>query len=197
MKQSSLAETLRVLRARRDLTITDAARLIGITRETLRDLEHGTRNPYYPTLEKIAGAYGVSVEELMLPATEEEPASPKAESPPQSPFPDAKAGGTGLDNVIEKLRMFSRDELRQITYAVSEDGVPHLPEGVSPEDAYKFAEDELLLESRIPFARAWEALPYVSPMLVKEAEAWSARVRQLRMEREMRKGSAANSDTAS
>lgn len=69
MKDTALlAENLRVIRARRNLNISEASQLIGITRETLRDLELGARNPYYPTLKKIADAYSVPVEELLAPS---------------------------------------------------------------------------------------------------------------------------------
>ena len=76
---ASLAENLRVLRARQNLNVTEASKKIGITRETLRDLELGTRNPYYPTLRKIAAAYGVPVEGLLLAPTEEH--APLGEAP--------------------------------------------------------------------------------------------------------------------
>jgi transcriptional regulator with XRE-family HTH domain len=76
--QGSLAEKLRVLRARMGLSLTEAAARAGVTRDTLSDLEHGKRHPYMPTLTKIAGGYGVPVEELL-----EEPvlATGKAEAP--------------------------------------------------------------------------------------------------------------------
>src|SRR5215207_10309522 len=122
MKQSSLAETLRVLRARQDLTITEACSRIGITRETLRDLEHGTRNPYYPTLEKIARAYGVTVEELMLPAHEEEPVealSGKDEAPEESGPPLVKDSAAHmkfrLSIEAHAVRVVIRDALRRVS----------------------------------------------------------------------------------
>jgi transcriptional regulator with XRE-family HTH domain len=81
MMQGSLAEKLRVLRARRGLSLTEAAGRAGITRDTLSDLEHGKRHPYMPTLSKIAAGYGVPVEELL-----EEPAlAGKAEAPTPGP----------------------------------------------------------------------------------------------------------------
>jgi XRE family transcriptional regulator, regulator of sulfur utilization len=92
LMDTSLAETLRVLRARQDLTVKDAASKIGITRETLRDLEHGRRNPFYPTLEKIATAYGVTVEELMLPARKEEPTGEPALSGKAEALREARVG---------------------------------------------------------------------------------------------------------
>ena len=61
MIQSTLAEALRVIRARKGLTLAEASELIGVNRHTLRDLELGKREPYGPTLRKLASGYGVSV----------------------------------------------------------------------------------------------------------------------------------------
>ena len=69
MMQGSLARKLRILRAERGLTQERAAGVIGITPETLSDLERGKRRAYGPTLSKIAKGYGISVGELI-----EEPA---------------------------------------------------------------------------------------------------------------------------
>ena len=65
MMQGSLAERLRILRARKGLTLTEASERIGITRHTLRSLERGGQEPHYPTLRKIADGYSVPVEELL------------------------------------------------------------------------------------------------------------------------------------
>jgi len=65
MMQRSLAERLRILRAREGLTLTEASERIGITRHTLSSLERGGQEPHYPTLAKIAKGYGVPVEELL------------------------------------------------------------------------------------------------------------------------------------
>jgi transcriptional regulator with XRE-family HTH domain len=77
MIQSTLAEALRVIRARKGLTLAEASELIGVNRHTLRDLELGKREPYGPTLRKLASGYGVSVEELL---NVEAPA-PKGDAP--------------------------------------------------------------------------------------------------------------------
>jgi transcriptional regulator with XRE-family HTH domain len=69
MMHGSLAERLRVLRARQGLSLTEASKRAGITRDTLSDLERGKRHAYMPTLAKIAEGYGVPVDELL-----EEPA---------------------------------------------------------------------------------------------------------------------------
>ena len=65
MMQGSLAERLRILRARQGLTLTQASERIGITRHTLSSLERGGQEPHYPTLRKIAVGYGVAVEDLL------------------------------------------------------------------------------------------------------------------------------------
>jgi transcriptional regulator with XRE-family HTH domain len=65
MMQGSLADKLRILRAREGLTVTEASERIGINRHTLRSLELGGQEPHYPTLRKIADGYGVPVEELL------------------------------------------------------------------------------------------------------------------------------------
>src|SRR5829696_2030174 len=77
MMQGSLAERLRVLRARQGLSLTEASKRAGITRDTLSDLERAKRHAYMPTLAKIAKGYGVPVEELL----EEPVLAGKAEAP--------------------------------------------------------------------------------------------------------------------
>jgi transcriptional regulator with XRE-family HTH domain len=86
MMQSSLARKLRVLRAERGLTQRAASAQIGVTKETLSDLERGLRHPHDVTLSRIARGYGVPVEELL-----EEPAlASKAEAPPETGPAEAK-----------------------------------------------------------------------------------------------------------
>jgi transcriptional regulator with XRE-family HTH domain len=80
MMRGSLAERLRVLRAQRGLSLTEAAGRAGIQRQTLAFLERGERRPHTPTLAKIAAAYGVPVEELL--ELEEPALAGKAEAPP-------------------------------------------------------------------------------------------------------------------
>jgi transcriptional regulator with XRE-family HTH domain len=65
MMQGSLAEKLRVLRARQGLTLIEAAEKTGVGRDTLSNLERGRSHPVMPTLAKIAKGYGVPVEELL------------------------------------------------------------------------------------------------------------------------------------
>jgi DNA-binding XRE family transcriptional regulator len=84
MMQESLGHRLRVLRARRGLTLREAAARTGVAKETISDVERGIRHPHDVTLAKIADGYGVDVEELL-----EEPevalsGPPKADSPPDT-----------------------------------------------------------------------------------------------------------------
>jgi transcriptional regulator with XRE-family HTH domain len=71
MTQEALARKLRVLRAERGITLDEAEKLTGVTRETLGALEHGQRGAYTSTLEKVAAGYGTTVSALL----EEEPGS--------------------------------------------------------------------------------------------------------------------------
>ena len=89
-KAEALAERLRLLRARRGLTQTETARRAGIPRQLLSGLERMTRpRPEPATLEKLATALGVTVEQLRgheaLPepgATDQSPATTDEPDPP-------------------------------------------------------------------------------------------------------------------
>jgi transcriptional regulator with XRE-family HTH domain len=78
VRREPLAARLRVLRARLGLSMTDAAELAGVQRQTLARLERGEAKPHDYTLSKIAGAYGVDVADLL---TDEEPAPLSPETP--------------------------------------------------------------------------------------------------------------------
>ncbi len=60
-----IAVKLRVLREERGLTQKEAAKLANVSQVTLIRLESGKRDPYMPTVTKIARAYGVPLEELV------------------------------------------------------------------------------------------------------------------------------------
>lgn len=81
MMQGSLAERLRVLRAQRGLSLTEASEMLGVNRHTLRDLELGKREPYGPTMRKIAAGYNVPTARLL----EAEEPVPLGEAPPPGP----------------------------------------------------------------------------------------------------------------
>lgn len=64
---------LRELRINRGLSVTDAAREIGISRRTLGEVERGPRRPHASTAFKIANFYGYKVTEIW-------PLEPQAEA---------------------------------------------------------------------------------------------------------------------
>src|SRR5215217_3268717 len=102
MTQESLAMRLRVLRAERALSLTEAAERAGIQRQTLALLERGGRHPHEPTLAKIAKGYGVPVDELL----EEPVPAGKAEAPPE------QAGQNALTAKIVEIQDTYQSRLR-------------------------------------------------------------------------------------
>ena len=83
-RNDKIAEALRVLRARRALSIREAASRAKVSRDTLSALEKGEQTPNVPTLRKLAQSYGVSFEELLAAAVEEPQTVPKGEAPTTS-----------------------------------------------------------------------------------------------------------------
>ena len=83
-RNDKIAEALRVLRARRALSISKAAKDAEVSRDTLSALEKGEQTPNVPTLRKLAQYYGVSFEELLAAAVEEPQLVPKGEAPTTS-----------------------------------------------------------------------------------------------------------------
>jgi DNA-binding XRE family transcriptional regulator len=65
MMPAPIAVKLRVLREQRGLTHKEAAKLANVSHWTLIYLESGRRDPYMPTVTKIARAYGVPLEKLV------------------------------------------------------------------------------------------------------------------------------------
>jgi transcriptional regulator with XRE-family HTH domain len=80
----TLATALRALRARRGVTLAEAAKEIGIRRESLGHIERGVQKPHTATLGKIANYYSVDVEELL----EEESLAGKAEGSGEEAEPE-------------------------------------------------------------------------------------------------------------
>jgi transcriptional regulator with XRE-family HTH domain len=99
MTTTPFSEKLRLLRAQRGLTLTEAAQKIGVTRGTLASLEKGSREPQMPTLFKISEAYQIPVLDLR---GREDTASPRGSTPEDVPHvtPDDKliefAGAGGV-----------------------------------------------------------------------------------------------------
>jgi transcriptional regulator with XRE-family HTH domain len=90
--EGSLAQRLRILRARKGLTLTQAGEQMGITRHTLAALERGGQEPHFDTLHKIARVYGVPVEELL-----------------EEPVPFDEASDAGLPEDLDELMQRARE----------------------------------------------------------------------------------------
>jgi len=90
LEAKRLAVRLRRVRLERGLSLRGAAAKLGVTKETLSDLERARRQPHPPTLAKIADGYGVEISDLLgpmveEPQAEEEPVLPgKAQAPSES-----------------------------------------------------------------------------------------------------------------
>ncbi len=61
-------EELRLARLEKGLTLRDAAKVTGITKDTISLLERGKRRPFPSTLYKLAQGYGVSAREFLDPS---------------------------------------------------------------------------------------------------------------------------------
>jgi transcriptional regulator with XRE-family HTH domain len=65
VEAGSLGSHLRLLRMRRGLSVSGAAKLAGIQRQTLADVERGERKPHDATLSKLSVAYNVPIEDIL------------------------------------------------------------------------------------------------------------------------------------
>jgi len=60
-----LGENLRRLRLKKKLSQGDLSKTLGVDRAYISNIENGRMNPTLSTLEKIAGALGISSSELL------------------------------------------------------------------------------------------------------------------------------------
>ncbi len=60
-----LGENLRKWREKKDMSQVDLATALGVDRAYISNIENGRMNPTLSTLEKIAGALGISSSELL------------------------------------------------------------------------------------------------------------------------------------
>jgi len=79
---------LRLVRAERGLSLREAAKVTGVTPETLSELERGVRTPQPGTLYKVAHGYGIPVTDLLeVPELVEGPEFPLEHTPSEGPAP--------------------------------------------------------------------------------------------------------------
>lgn len=60
-----LGENLKKLRVKKDISQIELARILGVDRSFVSNMENGKNNPTLSTLRKIASALGVSTSELL------------------------------------------------------------------------------------------------------------------------------------
>ena len=60
-----LAENMRKIRTRKKMSQGDICRALGVDRAYISNIESGKQNPTLATIEKIAEALGVKVNELL------------------------------------------------------------------------------------------------------------------------------------
>jgi len=80
MLDMNLGLRLRAARATKGLTLMEAARRSGITRQTISFVERGYEMPQTTTLAALARVYDLPIDELLALA-DAEAAAPKAEAP--------------------------------------------------------------------------------------------------------------------
>jgi transcriptional regulator with XRE-family HTH domain len=159
---------LRLARAERGLTLRQAAKLTGVAKETLSDLERGRRSPHTPTLYKIAQGYEIPVRELLwIDEPSEELASPKVLAPP-SPERAEESDEERREDLswqtakIQTLVTKHTTEFRELHRAGDEDGLEALLFEVSCLCAglvYDL-EDEEAVEDRANVSDEWHLAKY-------------------------------------
>jgi len=60
-----LGENIKRIRAEKNMTQGDLCRALDLDRAYISNVENGNKNPTLATIEKIAGALSVSVDELL------------------------------------------------------------------------------------------------------------------------------------
>jgi len=175
--------------------VKQASELIGVEWHTLRDLELGRRKAYYPTLYKIAGGYGVPVEELL-----EEPA-PLAEAPSASPettgpgHVEVLPPATSVEEAARRLE--ARDSLallRMILQVTDEERLHGFIEEREEDAARQVAEE--LHRLGISREQAHEAALLISEPLAKDFEVFKEAHQESLANVRRRKAGAADKRTA-
>lgn len=65
--KTRIAERIRALRLEREMTQEQVARRVGVTWRHYQRWEKGESTPYWPNIEKLADAFGVSANEIIDP----------------------------------------------------------------------------------------------------------------------------------
>ncbi|HKA87379.1 MAG TPA: XRE family transcriptional regulator [Haliangiales bacterium] len=121
---ANLAENLRYVRERRGLTQSQLAKLCGVPRSTIANVETGAANPTLSVLARVAGALQLSLEELLSAPRARCQLFPKGSLPLQ-------ARGRGGKALVHKLlpHAIPGMEIDRMELAAGERmaGIPHRP----------------------------------------------------------------------
>jgi len=162
LEAKRLAARLRRIRLERGLSLRGAALKIGVTKETLSDLERARRHPHPPTLAKIAEGYGVEISDLLGPMVEEPVALADAPEAGQTEA-EVEEERRVIPQAVSSLNMYIKDmkELKELREAEMEE----LGKGVGLRKALlnqmyladKGLRDSLKVEGVLDFAEAVRA----------------------------------------
>jgi transcriptional regulator with XRE-family HTH domain len=107
-------DTIKQWRRRKGWTQADLAREAGVHLETVSGIETGNHEPRPSTLQKLAGAFDVEVEELFD--------NPKAPTPASSPKETTEARRTRAFDMVHELVSRQIEEDRQAIARAHESG---------------------------------------------------------------------------
>lgn len=117
----NLGRNLRQLRAARGVSQEQIARLAGIPRATWSNLESGGANPTLAVLSSVAGALGVSLEELVArPRTE-------ARLHPRESLPVRRPGNAVVQKLLPDPVPGAEIERMELPPGGRFTGIPHTP----------------------------------------------------------------------
>ncbi|AKU98652.1 HigA protein (antitoxin to HigB) [Labilithrix luteola] len=118
---SRLGQNVRVLREGRGLTQAQMAKLAGMPRATWANLESGTANPTLAVLDRVAGAFQVTIEELI--------AAPQsgARHYPKGTLPEKMRGAALIRKLLPDPIPGMEIDRFELPPRVKVTGVPHTP----------------------------------------------------------------------
>jgi transcriptional regulator with XRE-family HTH domain len=112
MMDRFLPEEIRVARIELGISLREAAKRTGVTKETLSDIERGIRMPHPSTIKKIADGYGVptsrflkSRQEVLSSLGFREPSPPEPGPKAQAPSPEGSGEERRLTETAEGARL--------------------------------------------------------------------------------------------
>jgi len=172
LEAQRLAARLRRTRLERGLSLRGAAAKIGVTKETLSDLERARRHPHPPTLAKIAAGYDVDISDLLGPMVEGEPVlSGKGEAPSPPPEKSEEERRSAGDRegtqtpILEDVRRVLEEQVGTSWLALPEEEWREWWRWIPQEEAHKRREQireewEFL---KLQFAALHEGKPSLLP----------------------------------